>query len=59
MNNTALEKQISDLTGKLEDLTRKVERLEKTSIVIVGDFDGTNIPITANGIRRKIATSTP
>lgn len=47
------------LEQKIADLEAQIERLQKQQIVIVGKFDGTNIPVTVNGVRRKIATSAP
>jgi len=44
---------------KIAELEKRVALLEKQQIKIVGDYDGTNVPVTVNGIRRKIATSTP
>lgn len=48
-----------DLKQQIEELKKEIQSLKKSQIVIVGDFDGTNIPVTVNGIRRKIATTAP
>lgn len=48
-----------ELLQRIQELETRLDRIEKQSIKIVGDYDGTNVPVTVNGIRRKIATSTP
>lgn len=53
------EEQIKDLERKVKDLEARLNSAEKQRIVVVGNFDGTNIPITIHGIRRKIATTAP
>ena len=53
------EKKIQELERKIQELEQQIARMEKQQIVVVGNFDGTNIPITIQGIRRKIATTTP
>jgi hypothetical protein len=54
-----LQAKVAELERKVQDLEASVERMTKQEIVVVGTFDGTNIPITIQGIRRKIATTTP
>lgn len=51
-----MQEELEQRIKKLEDA---IARLEKERIVVVGRFDGTNIPISIQGKRRKIATSTP
>jgi hypothetical protein len=53
------EQRIAQLEAKVRELEMKLDRIDKQQIKIVGDFDGTNVPVTGNGIRRKIATATP
>jgi hypothetical protein len=53
------EQRIAQLEAKVRELEMKLDRIDKQQIKIVGDFDGTNVPVTVNGIRRKIATATP
>lgn len=53
------EDKIKELERKIADLEAKVRLLDKQQIKIVGDYDGTNVPVTVNGIRRKIATVAP
>jgi hypothetical protein len=49
-----------DLQKRIAELERRLDELEqKDKIVVVGSFDGTDIPVQVNGIRRKIATSAP
>ena len=52
-------KKIEELEQRIQELEKALSKIEKQSIVVVGTFDGTNIPITIQGIRRKISTSTP
>lgn len=54
-----LKNKVAELERKIKELEDQIARMEKQGIVVVGTFDGTNIPITIQGIRRKIATSTP
>jgi len=54
-----LKNKVAELERKVKELEDFIRRIEKQSIVIVGDFDGTNVPVTVNGIRRKIATVAP
>jgi hypothetical protein len=58
MDNDTKQK-VDQLERKLNELEQKIQKIEKQQIVVVGDFDGTNLPVQANGIRRKIATATP
>jgi len=60
MTNEELQRKIAELERKIADLERyKAEQEVKNQIEVVGTFDGTNIPIRVNGVRRKIATTTP
>jgi len=54
-----IESKVTDMQRKLDEMQMAIGRLDKQQIKIVGDFDGTNVPVTVNGIRRKIATATP
>lgn len=47
------------LEATLKEMEATMSRIQKQQIIVVGDYDGTNIPITINGIRRKIATVAP
>ena len=51
--------ELQQLEMKIIELERIVVLLDKQQIKIAGDYDGTNVPVTVNGIRCKIATSTP
>lgn len=51
--------KIRELEQRLQELADRVELVDKQQIKIVGSFDGTNVPVTITGIRRKIATTTP
>lgn len=53
------EQRIEILERRINELDATIKRLEKQQIKIVGEFDGTNVPVTINGIRKKIATSAP
>lgn len=55
MENT----EITKLRKELEDLRRELELSKKQQILKVGKFDGTNIQVSVDGIRRKIATTSP
>jgi len=58
MTNEELQQKVVELERKVQELEQwKMEQELKDSIVVVGPFDGTNIPIFINGVRRKIATS--
>jgi sugar-specific transcriptional regulator TrmB len=54
-----LQNKVAELERKVAELESTILRVEKQTITIVGNFDGTNVPVTVNGIRRKIATATP
>jgi len=56
---TELKKEIQQLRSKVEALEKEYEQRDKTNIKIVGTFDGTNVPVTVQGVRRKIATVAP
>lgn len=59
MENEA-KKEVEILKNRLLQLEQTVSKLNKETIKITGNLDSSlNIPITANGIRRKIATSAP
>lgn len=47
------------LVEQIKRLEADIRRLESRQIVVVGDFDGTDVPVTINGVRRKIITSSP
>lgn len=47
------------LEDRITELEQKIERMERQSIIVVGKYDGTNVPVMVQGIRRKIATSAP
>jgi hypothetical protein len=49
----------AEVEARLAKLEAQLERVEKQGIVVVGTWDGTNIPITIQGTRRKIATVAP
>lgn len=51
---------ISNLEARIKAL-ENINRVQglKGSILVDGDFDGTNIPVLINGIRRKIETLAP
>lgn len=44
---------------RLAALEELVNKLDKTQIKIAGDFDGTDVQVSINGIRKKIATTAP
>ena len=48
-----------DLERKLQELEDKIALLEKQQIKIVGEFNGTTVPVTINGVSRRITTSAP
>jgi len=50
---------LQQLRGQVKQLEDTMQRMDKQQIKIVGNFDGTNAPVTVNGIRRKIATTAP
>jgi ribosomal protein L29 len=52
-------KKIEELERKIRELEEQIKRIEMQSILIVGQFDGTNVPVTVTGVRRKIATVAP
>jgi hypothetical protein len=55
-----LQNKIVELERRLREIESwKEEQISKDKIVVVGPFDGTNIPVFVNGIRRKIATVAP
>lgn len=58
-NLRALEQRIQTLEQRVEDLsTWKSEEVVKDKIVVVAPVDASyNIPVLANGQRRKISTS--
>ncbi len=47
------------LQSQIDALKLTIDRLEKQSIVIVGEYDNGDIPVTIQGKRRKITTSSP
>lgn len=54
------EPTIESLLMQINDLKRWVSEQEvKNQIQVDGSFDGTNIPVRVNGVRRKIATVAP
>lgn len=54
-----LQKKVTELERKIMEVEDAIRRMEKQGIVVTGTWDGTNIPITIQGVRRKIATATP
>lgn len=50
---------MDDLAKKVQELEAKLRILEQQQIKIVGEFDGTDVQVTVNGIRRSITTSAP
>lgn len=54
-----LQKKVTELERKIMELEDAIRRMEKQGIVVAGTWDGTNIPITIQGVRRKIATVAP
>lgn len=44
---------------RLTEMEQRIERLDKQTIKIVGDVASTTVPVTLNGIRRKITHSAP
>ena len=60
MTNEELQAKVMELDRMVRDLERwKSEQEIRNTIDVDGAFDGTNIPVRVNGIRRKIATTTP
>lgn len=55
-----MENKVQQLEKRIAELERLVATLDKQQIKIVGETgDGTDIPITFNGLRRKITTDAP
>ena len=55
-----LKNKVAGLERKVEELMRFKEEYEiQDRINVDGAFDGTNIPVRVNGIRRNIATAAP
>jgi hypothetical protein len=54
-----LKNKVAELERKIAELESKILVMQREMIVVVGDYDGTNLPVRANGIRRKIATAAP
>lgn len=54
-----MEGKVEQLERKVAELEQKIEKLEKQTIKIVGDTASTTVPVTINGIRRKITHSAP
>lgn len=50
---------VEQLEAKINQLEAKLAVLEKAQIKIAGDFDGTDVQVTINGVRRSITTSAP
>lgn len=53
------EKELRDLMTRVSLLENMLMLLESQQIKIVDDFDGTNVQVSINGVRRKIATTSP
>ena len=53
------DKTIQDLRMRVQQLESKLERIDRQTIKIVGDYQSTTVPVTINGIRRKITHSAP
>lgn len=54
-----LKNKVAELERKVRELEEKLRVLEKQSIRIVGDVASTTVPVTLNGIRRKITHAAP
>jgi len=59
MTDEELQARVMELERKIAELERTILDMKKQMIVVVGNYDGTNLPVRANGIRRKIATTAP
>ena len=51
--------RMSQLEEKVRTLETRLEELDKETIKIVGEYNASNVPVTINGIRRKIAHTAP
>ena len=53
------EQKIIELENRLALLESKFRKLDDETIKIVGDYASTTVPVTINGIRRKITHAAP
>ena len=53
------EKELQQLRKELNELKAKVAIIDKHTIKIAGPYATTTVPVTINGIRRKITHSAP
>ena len=51
--------RIAQLEQKITTLEAQLNRIDKQTIKIVGDVAATTVPVTLNGIRRKITHAAP
>jgi hypothetical protein len=54
-----LKNKVAELERKVRELEEQIKRIEKQSILIVGPVESTTVPVTLNGIRRKITHAAP
>lgn len=53
------DKRIQQLEQRIKKLEAELQRLDRQTIKIVGDYASTTVPVTINGIRRKITHAAP